>query len=1227
MVEELHKRKSPEEFYGSMGKTEEKIQNLIKRDQSLSKLKLKLEPTRDISHLRDKLSKAMKKPPLQLPTNLIHLKSLMQTSNSKGIQIALSTSGISPLTCIHKECIERVATHNSSKKLMSKSSSRKLASLNTSPVVDKIPTLEREFLGSPSGMQEIESLYEWFNLMKCQCEDEESTEVVYTMCARELLRQVSVNSALRGKLLEEILEVQPSVFNKKYEKLSIEFKTFREEQEEKIRQLEEKIDDDKMKKFIDCEELRKEIKKKDIIIEKLEGTLANYKKALTEIKRKFFENEEVWKNRLIVYMNEVKHLKRSSTVNTNQILDADLMRLKNKLALYDDNNLKLVIESLSHISDSSDESFKDSEKKQEDEVQAIEDGQYNQETSKSPSKITSKSASKTVSKNSSKCSSKNALENELEYINPEKNDHDEILILEKAEENSENREEVKNNLKDKEEVLEEKSAEIIDDNQLILTSKKSIELDGPIKVEHSSDKIKEPYLDNIEIAVFDEDLEIETGQHSPSYKFIKLSEDGPFNSEKICEAPSILEESREQAKNTSVDSDIPKIATLQLCQETQTDDLLFEKYLEKLKSVEELIEKAKPEDVERIYQALKTSLDNDLSLTQQSIIKQNRKISFRKTQKELKRSFSVKANQISEPNIKPHSAIPDSSPRSAEKTNDEVKEQVSALINSVNYMNTTITHKKQELTNLDREITEKSKILKILTKKKVKKVVKEEKSPENDRRPSSIKATKFFGDDRRPSDKFLNEERRTSEPQNAEKLSAPSPKGQSKVLEFTLNETELSPWDEGYEVGYGDGKIQGFIKAIEKIKGTEETNEIDSEDYEANDFRPIRKKSERIRLVTKFMEFNFHIPTKNKPKKIHPGPIILEKFLSRSLAKIKMRSTLSRKNLNKILIVIYQNAIQKVTLDNSTTLIEVTYDEFYSRYGLKSVCDKKFLEFVASAISNIEYKRCMMYIRLMRCGEVVSSYSYSKYSLLLYLSCFQFTTTSKLGISFQSDEDDKIVIPSIRMVECIKEKLDFLADKSIASGILAKVEQKSFPDPKKINAGGLVEFESSLEIVLDSYEKYISNIWKGISLCLRSMGQHNKHTVLGMDFNIILRTFSKLTKDGLKEVSVEEMYIHCIKFNICNEQDVIKITPNLTKDELFETVTRYKERIINAIEELKNQDSKILTYDSTLWRLRLEVIEENMENDLFLANLAWKFYEVELKRIFGEELVKIKESS
>jgi len=103
---------------------------------------------------------------------------------------------------------------------------------------------------------------------------------------------------------------------------------------------------------------------------------------------------------------------------------------------------------------------------------------------------------------------------------------------------------------------------------------------------------------------------------------------------------------------------------------------------------------------------------------------------------------------------------------------------------------------------------------------------------------------------------------------------------------LNFNETRENPWDEGYSAGYSDGKTQGFLSAIEEIKEAAEFS--DSEDLETKPFIS-RKKSGKVKFFTKFLEFNFHIPIKAKAKKVHPGPILLEKFLTQPLSKIKLR--------------------------------------------------------------------------------------------------------------------------------------------------------------------------------------------------------------------------------------------------------------------------------------------------------------------------------------------------
>jgi hypothetical protein len=693
-----------------------------------------------------------------------------------------------------------------------------------------------------------------------------------------------------------------------------------------------------------------------------------------------------------------------------------------------------------------------------------------------------------------------------------------------------------------------------------------------LKINESKDELPLIFVENSNGSVLFEENE----------KNSEILIENEEENEKIHEAPSFAEESREDLIAPEPEGtffNASKQKSLGLDQMVQTEDLLFQRYLEKLQNIEELISSAKPEEVQQIQSALQFLLQNDQSNSQTA----SRRVSF-KSPKIIKRSNSDKLSVILEPIQRILNATPDPS-RSVSPAKD-VKNQVSDLMNSINYLNSALFEKQQNLLNIEKKIQQKSSILHVLSKKKT--------------GNSALK-------DRKGSATLISD---ASSVQKSTRI--------KKKFTETL-ENENTPWDEGYEVGYGDGKIQGFLKALEKIQETDLTDEIDADDIEGNDSRPLyKRKASKGKITTKFMEFNFHVPSKVKAKKIHPGPIILEKFLNRPLDRIKMRSTLSRKNLNKILPIIYNSAIPRVNSDASTSLIEVTYDEFYGRYGLKSVCDKKFLEFVASIVSNSEFKRCLMFMRLIRFGEVISSYSYSKYSLALYLNCYQFINNSKLGIHFASDDEDKIMVPLIRVTECAKDKFDSISDKTLVAGIITKIEQKAIVDPKKINVNGLVELELALEIILDMYEKYINSIWKGISICLKALGQQGKHTILSNDFYIIGRLLGKNFKDLSKEVNVEDMYLMCIRLNIGNEAEVLKTATNFSKNELFDRIIKYKEKILNFIDGMKGLEEKHGTYEFNIWRLRIEIVENYLDSDVFLANLAWKMYEVEISRLTSE---------
>ena len=1214
---ELFLRKGQDDPYANTGRTEEHIKDLLSKDKRLKALQLKSPSSRDISHIRDKPKPGPRKLPFSLPTEINHLRLLMDSSNSKGIQLAISPHGPNPLTCTHKICIDRVATQNSSRKVFSSSTPRKLAAVSSSPVLEQNPLLEREFLGSPTGAKEIESLSEWFKLMKQECVDDESTEVVYTMCARELLRQVSVQSSLRGKILQEIIEMQPGVFGRKWEKANLEFARYREEQSRKNAETEQRIAGEVAKKNQIISELENSVTRSELIKIGMQESINSYKRSLGEMQKKYIECEDMWRGRLYSYLEEVKKLK-GFNIKKSKIFKDGLLKLKKKTGKEeeeDEDRYQLMMHSLSHVTE------KDivgdvGDKIKQDLKENVEDARENQrkegEISAEVSENQGKEGeicdeiiikenpeiSKEATIEESKLINNRNTENSLDYLAkslniPENHSHIDEIYLPAEEINDP----VKL-LENQEEGLPKSDLpyEIISPAKEIKKYEILIEGDGSNEVDifstnpHNPLDPKQLPLESVDADHSEENPNVVDAKNlRPEEETLNIAEDLIF------EAPEYDEESREYPNPVDSlkqrflpETELNKSPSLQ-SKITQTEDILFEKYMIKLQNIEEVFKRSKPEEMKELHTSLHTILENDsINISQSS-----RKMSLQRSKSRIHRYNSDRVE------VSPRFSVnsPELEKRVSSPISKEPKDLISEVLTSVAYVSNSLMQKRNELSKLDDIINKKMQLIRVVSDKKIMKNL-------------GMRESLVLGDRRRS-------EMIESEVSNAS--------GNSKLLKkgtlVSFNESENMPWDEGYEVGYGDGKIQGYLRALEKIKETAEFTEVESGYDDRGESRQLsRKKSpDKVKIYTRFSEFNFHIPTKTKPKKIHPGSMILGKFLQRPLSKIKMRSTLSRKNLNKIIMLIYTSALPRISIEASTTLTEVTYDEFYGRFGLKTVCNKKFLELIASAISNAEHRRCLMYLRLMKCGEVILSYNYSKYTLCMYLACLQFINNSKAGIHFATDDEDKIMIPAIRMNECVKDKFENFADKSVFSTISTRVESKVTADPRKINPGGLVEMEACLEIICDVYERYVNSLWKGIHLCLKALGEDKKHTVLSIDFNVIFRALGKNIKEGGKEATVEEMYLYCIKNNIGSESEVLSIIPSLSEEEIRIEICEEKEKFLRDFEDFTGIEEKYNTYDGDIWRLRMERIENSIDIDIGNANLAWKLYKNEMERVLQEK--------
>ncbi|OMJ77658.1 hypothetical protein SteCoe_22697 [Stentor coeruleus] len=920
---ELYMRSNEEEPYENMRKTEEKILSLLKKDQKQSKLKLKAEPSRDISHLRDKLKKPTKKSFQPLPTDLPSLKSLAKSSTPKAIKIALPTSPSSPQSYQKKLYLEPISPQTTPNNPQSKTTSYKLLSLSPTPIIEKFPSIEKD-LNSQNNIQEIKNLYKWFNTMKNQCEDEESNEIVYTICARELVKQITANSALRGKLLREIIKDQPFVFGEKYKNLLTEFEEYKKEQIPRIKQLKNELNDGICGRQIEVDIMKKEIVDKNFRVKKLENVVEDYKKTIEQVDRKMFYNDDLWKNRLMMVIDEVDYLKKKLADEESLIENLELKRFNSKdEASYEDRvqikdfllDIKIdeevrvekepkdeipilieegVDERIDELGKGNEENNERNEEnkdegnekegednslcddKVENEGEILKDAEikndaFVEEIKKNP--VIKAKKSKKRMKKVKKEDDKVVIEN-LEKFDIEKSDkvekHNQTKnIFEKLAEKStfcesKNHEKLptlenKLDIIPLENIEDPKSSDQIiittstPNNQIIKNNQKPLK---PIQIPTITTQsiLSDSFPCISPKKILNSQPSPIPSQTVKALKNISFS----YTNDKIFEVPSIDEESI-QILNPTL-----KTSKNHQCQEIQTEDFLFEKYLSKLRTIEEHIDKANTEEIENICKNPKNQfIENSINFNQQPIRKQGKRLSLKKNQKNLQRSFTVKQSQNTE-NITVNKAVNNEEIVCEENDKgivDEGKEEVMAFINSVSFLTSKITQKKQEILDLDKEISEKAKVLAIINDKRKSVKKKGQKNIDVNRRMTMLKVEKQVSDDKKRLDK-----------QNT----SLSPRIKKMGTETFINDNDISPWDEGYEVGYGDGKINGLLKAIEEIKNNKKSGYKLKKNYDSSSLQTLKRKNDKPRASTKNIDPNIFSATKNKPRKTLTSPSFIE---------------------------------------------------------------------------------------------------------------------------------------------------------------------------------------------------------------------------------------------------------------------------------------------------------------------------------------------------------------
>jgi hypothetical protein len=1174
-----------EENSGFMYLSGEQLKSMFLKDKKEKKMVLKNRKTRDISHIKDKIKGHQEiVGPLILPTNIVHLKAMATSPTSTGL---LAHHKSLPMVCTHRECIDRLIL---SPPPEGKDEKASLFSMTLSP--DSV--LEREYLGNPSGLQDIESLSEWFSLMKKHCKTDEETEIIFDICTKELLRQVSVHSTLRGKLLKEILQKQPTVYSKKLEKAEESFKTFKKEQKKSIKSLENDAKSKQAKLESRINELLIQLAKSEQLKNTAEESLVNYRLGFTNLQRKCLEAETIWRKKAEKYLQELNKIRRVVHVGTDKIakffareevralrLDPDILELAEIC-----NKKNSDFECLGNgFGQHQEEIFKLFQKFLQCEEKAFGIEAQREGDGNSQGGFLEEVKERIFFK-----------ENESEFRDDKHQDDDIVKQSEKME-----------------------GLEIFDDS-------KSFQFPGSSEKKiHSVELAKSEFS----VSIISEEKSISCDQalessSKPNYEkdeeFIKVNEDDSpsenqgsvehhytFNEDEepsgfellpimktqsvkiksldygINEAASILEESRLSNIDISKEENPLEVIMMSesaqmVSESTQTEEQNhFWLYSKRYEKIEEILNKASTVEAQEAIKAIQEIIQVNKEKIETIDDFHRKELNFRSDTLRVNDSNSslVESNTL-DPNIQKPNGL------SKSQTDlESLKVTLLELVSSAGELAAKFEVQKEENARLDEQLELKTSVLQSL------------------RQSNLLKSSKNLNKkDPIPSD-----------PQEKKP-------GINKKLTLQI-ETENNTWTEGYESGIEEGKIQGYLWLIEKLKGLNpKYREILSPQISLKSNPELPPKRKTTKLSTKFSEFNFHVPVRQQErKKTHPASRLLDRFLSFPLSKIKTKSTVSRKNVNKALVTIYNQAFNRLSAEGTVSLIDVTYDEFISKYATKAASEKKFLEFVASVVANSDYKRCSMFLKLINYGHLLGAGNFSKYSSHLYVTICFFLFNSKIGIFIGNDDEDKVMIPTIRVVECIKEKFEYFPEKNMVSEIFQKIEKNSQPDPKKINAGGVVEMETVLEIVVEKYENFVQGIVKGVHICLKALGYELIGFVGFQDIQVLLRFFGKTCKEICRDLTVDDFIAICIKFNFCHEDEIIKFFAYDSVDDVSDAFNKdfnfVRENLDRFREDWKN-------FDFNTWDERLKNFESLAIEEPELAFIGLSFCKSEVERFLSD---------
>lgn len=280
---------------------------------------------------------------------------------------------------------------------------------------------------------------------------------------------------------------------------------------------------------------------------------------------------------------------------------------------------------------------------------------------------------------------------------------------------------------------------------------------------------------------------------------------------------------------------------------------------------------------------------------------------------------------------------------------------------------------------------------------------------------------------------------------------------------------------------------------------------------------------------TKFEEFSFK--RESHTRKSNPSRKLVIKFLSKKSSIINRYATMGIHMLLRHISLVYESTLSKLKSSESfDTFIDILYEELSRKYGMKKVAEKKFKEVIASMLYHSSSRRVSMLLKLSGIGERISMKSYSYLSCKMYTDLLNFMQNFNVGIMVAIDDTAEIqMYPTVRALECIKEKLEPVLEKAVCNGLVKFVEAKSVSDPKRINKSGLIELELFLEKAIELYEEYQEHINEGVNAVMNKTYGGDISYLFKSDAINLVRNISPLKISGVQKMMEGEI-IEIVQF-------------------------------------------------------------------------------------------------